>query len=600
MVMRPYISSHWEHLSSKIVTRPVASFAILSAIWVLGLYWHALRAPFIYDDLEQIVRNPDLSSFHATFHRFFLTPSPFTSRFRGAGGSNYRPLFWLSLSLDRHIWGIRGASGFHATSILLHWMNGILLFLALRRVGIATALAAVAAFVWLGMPINSEAVAWISGRAYVLCGMFLALGLLFSCSFLSNPRPITLSAVLLVSFAALLSHEAGALFLPLTLLLVYRSGRIFTQASLVLLSTVGISDSLFLGVRQLVGVRSAGGSPAVWPVGLAFWKYAVWMMVPIHMSMQRVLSTPPNILSVQAIIALCALAILCISILFMMQRLPIIAIGLAWATIAILPFCGIIFIYQGMAERYEYFASAGVALAISSMVFHLKARSKQIVAALVILWAAWSAWRLKERVLDWCDPVALYQSSIEATPDPMLFYDLGWAWRERGDLNQALANYQEAVRRRPSYQEAYASIAEVQSMLGRPKVAIPSYEQALALDPSDSATRVDFAVTLEQIGKSQEAAEELERALNAAPANITALNDLGSLLLLDGRRDEAIRYFQRAIEVKPMDTTAYYNLAVLYQRQGQVDEALMYYQKVLALNPNDPDVLTNLAKLYGH
>src|SRR6185503_15714969 len=94
------------------------TFAVLSALLVLGLYWRALSAPFLYDDVDQIVHNPALASFRLMFHRFWLAPVTFNTQIGGAGGATYRPLYWLSLTLDRKIWGLN-AGGFHLTNLVL-------------------------------------------------------------------------------------------------------------------------------------------------------------------------------------------------------------------------------------------------------------------------------------------------------------------------------------------------------------------------------------------------------------------------------------------------------------------------------------------------
>ena len=565
----------------------------------MTLYWRALGAPFVYDDLDRIANNPDLSSFHATFRSYFLSPVELTTHFRGAGGSMFRPLFWLSLSVDRHVWGLN-PSGFHFTNIVLHWLNGFLLFLLLRRFGAPAVIAATTSFIWLGMPINSEVVAWVSGRAYLLCAFFLILALWSARTYLLEQKNAFLAYVFAFSFTAFCCHECGILLLPLVVLSAWGMKRLLDRSAGILISLVLMSDGLFLVVRRLVGTRSGGGGgPAVWQVGLTFWKYVLWTVLPVHMSIERATSTPPNMYSPAAVVALGGVAALCVGIVLLRARAPLIALGLAWSTLAILPFCGVVFIYQGMAERYMYFASAGVALAISSLVFQHTAPLKQIVAGLAILWVAWGAWRLKVRVADWCDPLLLYQSSVETTPDAVLFYNLGWAWREKGNLDNALTAYREATRLWPDYEQAQASVGQVLAMLGRPREAITPYNRALALRPEDSATRVDLAVALEQLGNGQEAEQQFRKSLVLAPASTPALNGLGSLLLLEGRPDEAIPLLQQSIHEKPSDTTAYYDLAVLYQQQGQVAKALELYRKVLEINPNDQDAIANATRLSG-
>ena len=97
------------------------------------------------------------------------------------------------------------------------------------------------------------------------------------------------------------------------------------------------------------------------------------------------------------------------------------AAGLGWLILATVPFCGVVFIYQGMAERFMYFASIGLALAMSSILSMPFTAQRKLVAAFILVWMAWGVWRLESRLTDWSDPVLLYQSSLDATPDPVLF-----------------------------------------------------------------------------------------------------------------------------------------------------------------------------------
>ena len=54
---------------------------------------------FVYDDIGLILNNPSLDSMHAIWIHFILEPVSFTNRFRGIGGSFYRPILWLSITL---------------------------------------------------------------------------------------------------------------------------------------------------------------------------------------------------------------------------------------------------------------------------------------------------------------------------------------------------------------------------------------------------------------------------------------------------------------------------------------------------------------------
>ena len=66
---------------------------------------------------------------------------------------------------------------------------------------------------------------------------------------------------------------------------------------------------------------------------------------------------------------------LLIAILRLQNKMPEVAAGLAWLCIALVPFCGFVPTYQGMAERYTYLAALGLVLAIVALVFHLRNRT---------------------------------------------------------------------------------------------------------------------------------------------------------------------------------------------------------------------------------
>jgi len=555
---------HWTE------TLPTWAWLLIIAAAALLLYGRSLQSPFVYDDLDQIVRNPNLADWHKVFTHFLTAPIDFTTVFRTAAtsGSTYRPLYWLTLALDRHLWGL-SPTGFHLTSLLLHTLNGSLLFHLLRRLRIAALPAAAATLLWLSLPINSEAVAWISARAYPLCLLFLLLNLLSTLRYLENRRPLALLATFAAAAAALLSHESGVLILPFAALAILLGSR--NQASslkpkpaLAILGADLAAIALFFIARIAVKAHSATGSSAPLSFALTLWKYIGWTLLPVRMSIERSTSTPPNTLSPPAILAWIALAGLIALTIFLWKRFPATSFGLAWLLIALAPFCGLVFLYQGMAERFCYIASIGAAIALVSFITAQKPPSRTILFGLVALWAAWGVYRLQARLSDWNSTVQLYRSSLETTPDsPSLWANLGSVLR---DLNQ-------------------------------PSEAADAYQHSLALNPNDADATLNLAVVLHQSGNDQQAEPAFRRAITLAPNNSAAYTNLGVFLYQQGHPEEAAKMFQSAIDHRATDPTPYFNLAVLYQQSGRPDQALALYRKVLELRPNDPETLANIQRL---
>jgi Flp pilus assembly protein TadD len=588
---------HWTE------TLPGWVWLLVIAGWTLLLYGRVLQAPFVYDDLDQIVRNTGLAAWHTVFTRFVAAPVAFTSELRAASaGSSYRPLYWLSLAVDRHLWGLSPA-GFHFTSLVLHALNGILLLRLLRRLRLSSIVAAAITLLWISLPINSEAVAWVSARAYPLCLFLLLVGLLCSLHFLETRKPFHLVAASVCALASLLSHESGILILPFTALAILLYSRSDTTKSrrssaIIILGVDVAAIALFFAIRFAVGAHGASGPAAPLAFASTLWKYIGWMLLPIHMSVERSTSMPPNSLSVSAILAWVTLLMVMALLVWISRRRAVSAFGLAWLLVALAPFCGFIFLYQGMAERFAYIASVGAAIAIVAAITYTKPPARNIVIAAAALWAVWGIIRLETRLSVWNSPAALYSSSLEATPlSPTLYFNLGFTLREDGKLTEAVQAYQNAIRLNPHYQRAYSSLGETYARLGQLDEAQAAYRRALDLDPNDAGTTLNLAVVLNQSGHKEEAESEFRRVIALSPNDSAAYTDLGVLLYQQGHTDQAAAMFQNAIDHRSTDPTPYFNLAILYQQSGHPDRALALYRKVLELRPNDPDTLANIQKL---
>jgi len=555
---------HWAE------TLPPWVWLLVIAAATLLLYGRILQSPFVYDDLDQIVRNPNLAEWHNVFTRFLTAPVDFTTAFRTTAtpGSTYRPLYWLTLTLDRHLWGLSPA-GFHLTSLLLHALNAALLLQLLRRLRVAALPAAAATLLWLSLPINSEAVAWISARAYPLCLFFLLLNLLSTLRYLETKRPLALLAAFAAAAAALLSHESGVLILPFAALAILLGSRnqaapLKPKPALIILGADLAAIALFFIARIAVKAHSATGPSAPLSFALTLSKYLGWILLPVRMSIERSTSTPPNTLSPPAILAWIALAGLIALTIFLWKRFPATSFGLAWLPIALAPFCGLVFLYQGMAERFCYIASIGAAIALISLISAQKPPLRNILFGLVALWAAWGVYRLQARLSDWNSPAQLYRSSIRATPNsPSLWANLGSVLRDSNE----------------------------------PSEAVDAYQHALALNPNDAGITLNLAVVLHQSGNDQQAEPIFRRAIALAPNDSAAYTDLGVLLYQQGKTDDAELTFLDAIHHNPNDATPYSNLAVLYQQSGHPALALSLYHKILELQPNDPDAIAGIQRL---
>lgn len=552
-------------LKQRLDRHPAATFAILSLCWVLLLYWRAFQSPFVYDDLSIIQKNSTILSLHSALS-YFGTAVRFSTDFLGPGGSYYRPLTWMSFALDHAIWGL-WTPGYHLTNLVLHWLNGWLGFLLLRRLGAALLPSVATCLIWLALPVNSEVVVWTSARSHCLMFFWLLLALSACCRYLRSHRAIHLAGYAAAGLCALLSHELGVLLLPLTAIVLFPLHGWSRRSAMPLAVAAAIDVVLYEVARHAaIGDAPSPTSGSLWPVGAAYGEYLGWMLFPTRMSIERSSETPAAAFSAPALVWLLALGVLVATALLLRKRAPAVSAGLAWGLLVLLPVSGIVFLYQGVAERYDYTASAGLVFAIVSVYPLLKRRAaaQRAFAAVLVLWTALGVTRLFTRLGDWSSEEGLYRSSLQAAPrSSVLMLNLGNVYLRNGDL---------------------------------PK-AVQSYRRALAVNPKAAKAMVNLGAALEMEGNLPGAEQQFRNALNLDSTSADTYSNLATVLYSEGRIHEAAALFRKAIEINPRDASSYFNLGLLYARSGLDDIAAQLYRQALQINPQFADAQRALAAL---
>ena len=131
----------------------------------------------------------------------------------------WTPIAVISRMIDCQVFGL-WAGGHHLANIVIHALNAVLLFLALRKLMGATWRSAFVAAVFAVHPLHVEAVAWVSARAELLCGAFFMLALWSYASYARPPHRRLHYAMSLFWFSLGLMSKPSIVPLPLLLLLL--------------------------------------------------------------------------------------------------------------------------------------------------------------------------------------------------------------------------------------------------------------------------------------------------------------------------------------------------------------------------------------------
>lgn len=154
-----------------------------------------------------------------------------------------------------------------------------------------------------------------------------------------------------------------------------------------------------------------------------------------------------------------------------------------------------------------------------------------------------------------------------------------------GQLEGAIAVYQEILKIDPDMAEVYSQLAEVYVFQGHLAEAIGCCQQALRLDPTLAAAYKTLGNALQAGGKLEAAKRAYARAVAIMPDFATAHANLGSVCYGLGEVETAIACYQRAIALQPTLAGVYWNLGRVYENQGNWLQAVESWQQAFHLQP---------------
>ena len=166
---------------------------------------------------------------------------------------------------------------------------------------------------------------------------------------------------------------------------------------------------------------------------------------------------------------------------------------------------------------------------------------------------------------------------------------LGTLRYTQGDLPQAVELIRSALQRRPRPIIHY-NLANALRDSGQIDEAIAHYEQAVSLDPHLAEAHLNLGALLRSLGRLDEAKESLRRALLASPEMADAHTQLGLVHVGQRAPVKALKSFERAAELHPNVARAHMHVAGVLRQLGRSEEALERYAQALELDPTDADI----------
>jgi tetratricopeptide (TPR) repeat protein len=202
--------------------------------------------------------------------------------------------------------------------------------------------------------------------------------------------------------------------------------------------------------------------------------------------------------------------------------------------------------------------------------------------------AVWGGWSLLLGFSVAFNLLAGTRQSAEAQ------YDLATVLRRQGKAEDAVRQYERALRLNPDHADAHSDLGAALMGRGRTQEAIGQYEQALRIRPDSAVAQNNFGLALVRLGRAQEAIEHYEQAVRFKPDYAEAHYNLGGALERTGKLKEAIGHYEQAVQIKPDYAKAYDNLGAALIQLGRVSEAMSRWEQALRIDPDLADAHYNL------
>jgi protein O-mannosyl-transferase len=586
--------------------------ATLIAVAVLIAYWPAHNGGFIFDDELLLAYNPMIKASDGLYRYWFTKEA-----------LDYWPVTNSTFWLEWRLWEMN-TSGYHATNIILHIFDAILIWLVLQRLAVPWPW--LAAMLFAVHPVNVESVAWITQRKNLLALLFFLLSILWwlnadaqafskvatsgraeekKSSSWRHTIPSFWYVLSLLAFILAMLSKGSVAVLPLVLLLIiwWRRGQITwgdvvrSAPFFVVAAALTAVDLWFQThgtgnvIREVTPLqRLLGAGAVVWfyldkavaPFDLAF-IYPQWDIQP-----RNLLWWLPTI----AAMAVTACLVWNRNSPTAKWVRPILFAWLFFC-LALLPVMGFTdvgyMLHSLVADHYQQIALIAVmGLAAAALGYSAKRLQGTLfpkaiataagVIVLLFIYLTWQQSRLYSNAL------VLFENTVKKNPYSWIVQsDYGLELSRHGKPEEAIPHFQAALELNPLCAAAQFHWGNALADLDRPQEALDHYRQAIKIVPSYAFAHYRLGVALQFLGRDEEAEQEYRRALEDKFDYGEAHNSLGTMLATRKQFADAVDQFQQAIQSDPDYLQAHINLASAYAALGRYTDAINIAQQALKM-----------------
>ncbi len=596
----------------------LVAFAIIFLV-TFSIYWNSLGGDFIWDDRNIIIEHTgylgDWKNLFLVFTEPFFGKTPF-----------YRPLLIESFIIDYQLWNSH-PFGFHLTNTLLHTMNAFMVYLLAFMFFRHRYLAVFAGLLFATHTLQTEAVAWISGRNDVLLTFFTLLTIVLYARWhnLKGTKRVVAFVGFLTSYGCvLLTKESGLIVILLIILVDYFfqstlydriDGRMRAYLAIVLISFlyIYIRMKIFDGIG--LGHMEDAFTYRLVKVFVVQAHYFKLLLFPICQTANPFIpyitsiKDPIFIFSFSLILSLMIITITC------WKYFREVSFVILWIFISLLPVSGIVSLTFPALEHRLYLGSVGFAMMVPLVLFNtlcfkrnmifFKKDDKAIVFLVLFCIIVLYSCKSVVRNTIWKDESYFWEETVQDSPFSVFAHNnLGVVYVRKEQYNKAIEKFKKAL-----LLNSDPNIASVSQRLCQKSIIYNNMgslyykalrkSQRLAKINSDQVyVGADMVFMHGEQGIYQKALDSFKRAIRFDRLNAEAHNNLGDLYYFKKYYQPAEKEYKFAIELNPYYADAYNNLGLVYLNKKNYDAAQKEFSKALKLKPDYAEAYNNLALVY--
>ncbi|MFO8048690.1 MAG: tetratricopeptide repeat protein, partial [Desulfosudaceae bacterium] len=557
---------------------------VMLLIGIIGWlsYADSLQAPFVFDDIKQIVENPHI-------RMKAITPGEVRETFKSHSAN--RPFAYLTFGLNYHVGEYR-VLGYHLVNLLIHLATALLVFVVtrqtLRLLGTdrpaPVTVPLLAALLWLVNPLHVQSITYLVQRMNALATFFYLLSL--SCYIQARvlqqkgsggiPATILFTLCLAAAFLGLTSKETAAT-LPV-IILAYEwyffqdldrswlaKQRWWMYAAALMILGLGF---IYMDVNPVEKIFSMYDKQSFTPLQRLLTEprvvvyYLSLLFFPHPARLQLVYDFPLStglLCPLTTLAALMALAALVVLMVLAARRNKLLSFAVLWflANLAIeSSFLGLALIF----EHRTYLPSVFPFIAVTCLLArHVKPSRvlPPLAGALIIISAIWT----HQRNEVWSEKISLWTDNAAKTPaNGQVTNNLGMAYFEAGKISPAKKSFEEAIGYNPAAVRARNNLGMILIEQGQAEAALSHLEKAIQLEPRYYNSWYNLGLALYDLKRLRQATAAFRETINLNPLYDKAHNNLGVALMQQDYSDKALKCFRRTLEINPAYLKAYSNM----------------------------------------